>query len=357
MTYGKKHKKHLKQIAGIFFSLLLSAVFLYIAFYGVNFSQVMNILSEASIAWILISIIVWFVSHYIRALRWKVILHSVNPDITVLNALGSLMVGYGVNNVIPRFGEISRAVLLGKWERTSRTSILGTIFVERIIDLIFLAAAVVISMFLWGSSLYTNFPWLKSTMILTSAVLGIIIVVLILVIRLKNRFADIIVKLTRKLSVHLAEKISHIFEMLIAGFSSLKGTRNYLLTILLSALLMCNYALTTYVGFYTIGMENVLPVTYAMGWVLMSISAIGVVIPTPGGTGSYHTLAKAVLVFMGFSEELSLAYAVLTHIMQYVLFILLAVFFFFWLNRRSSRLFGIKEKFSDLIEETNLENL
>lgn len=267
------------------------------------------------------------------------------------------MVGYGVNNVLPRFGEISRAVLLGKWERTSRTSILGTIFVERIIDLIFLAISVLIAIFLWGSNLYEHFPWLKSTIILTSIMLGVIVLLLLLVIKLKTRFSNIIVNLTGKFSAKLAAKVAHIFDMLIAGFSSLKGSRNYLITFILSALLIFSYALTTYVGFYTISMQLAMPVTFTMAWVLMSLGAIGIVIPTPGGTGSYHTLAKAVLVLIGFTEELSLAYAVLTHIIQYVLFILLALFFFFWLNNRNSRLYGVKEKFSDLIEETNMENL
>jgi len=357
LTSDKKNKRHFKQIAGISFSVILSAVFLYIAFHGVNFSQVLNILSDTSLIWIFIYILVWFTSHYIRAARWKVILHSVKPDMSVMNVLGSLMAGYGVNNVVPRMGEISRAVLLGKWEKTSRTSILGTIFVERIIDMIFLAIAMLIAITLWGGNLYEHFPWLKSAIILTSLLLAALIIMLLLIIRFKSGFSNIIIKITGKVSAKLAGKVTYIFDMLIAGFSSLKGTRNYVITFILSVLLILSYALTTYVGFYTIGMNKILPVTFTMAWVLMSVSAIGIVIPTPGGTGSYHTLAKSVLVLIGFSEEISLAYAVLTHIVQYILFILLAIFFFLWLNSRSSKLYGVKEKFSDLIEETKLENL
>ena len=46
------------------------------------------------------------------------------------------MVGYGVNCVTPKLGEVTRAVLLGKWEKLSRSSMFGTVILERVIDLI-----------------------------------------------------------------------------------------------------------------------------------------------------------------------------------------------------------------------------
>jgi uncharacterized membrane protein YbhN (UPF0104 family) len=83
-------------------------------------------------------------------------------------------------------------------------------------------------------------------------------------------------------------------------------------------------------------------VTYTMGWVLMSISAIGVVIPTPGATGSYHALAKSTLVLLfGFGETISAAYAFLTHIISYILFILTALVMFLILNKQHINLFKL----------------
>jgi glycosyltransferase 2 family protein len=79
-----------------------------------------------------------------------------------------------------------------------------------------------------------------------------------------------------------------------------------------------------------------------MGWVLMSISAVGVVIPTPGGTGSYHLLATNTLVWLfGFNEVLSLSYATLTHGISVILFILAAVISFLILNKRHESLLKV----------------
>ena len=145
-----------------------------------------------------------------------------------------------------------------------------------------------------------------------------------------------------RFSVKLADKAAYIFKMLTEGFASLKGTRNYLLTIILSIGIMFVYALNAYLGFYTIGMQDMgIPVNFKLGWILMSISAMGVVIPTPGGTGSYHTLAKSVLVFFGFSLNVSLAYAFLTHIISFFLIIFLALISFFLLNKQHLNLLKV----------------
>ncbi len=90
-------------------------------------------------------------------------------------------------------------------------------------------------------------------------------------------------------------------------------------------------------------------ITFAMGWVLMSIAGIGVVIPTPGGTGSYHTLAKSTLMLFGFGEIISLSYAFLTHIISYILFVGSGLIFFFVLNKQHDNLFKVIEtKVDDL---------
>jgi len=96
--------------------------------------------------------------------------------------------------------------------------------------------------------------------------------------------------------------------------------------------------------------QELKPVTYEMGWVLMSIAAIGVIIPTPGATGSYHTLAKSTLVLLfGFGETVSAAYAFLTHIISYFLFIFTALFVYFVLINQKNRLIKVVEtKLDDL---------
>ena len=343
MTSDKIHHKY-GRIIKYLLSILLSVAFLYFAFQNVNVSDVFYHLSNASILWILVFIVVNLSAHFVRALRWKVILHSVKPDTSIKNLFGAIMVGYGVNCVVPRLGEVSRAVLVGKWEGLSRSSMLGAVIVERVIDIIFLALSVIVSALLWSENLYSKFPWLKSSIYLSLILMGMMIVFFYLMIKFKEKFYDVIIKLIGKISENFALKAGYIFEMLTQGFGSLKGRKNYSYTILLSVIIMLLYGLNSYVGFFTIGLQTLKPVSYEMGWIVMSISAIGVVIPTPGGTGSYHVLAASALVLLfGFGQDISLAYAVLTHGISYFLFIFSAIIVYFVIDKRHDNFFKVAE--------------
>ena len=323
-------------------SIGLAVLFLYLAFRGVDFSKVMEQVSDASLFWMLIFVATVLLGHYIRAIRWKIILHSVKPDAKMKNLFGALMIGYGVNCVTPKLGEVTRAIMLGRYEKLSKSSMFGTVIVERVIDIIALGLSVLVSVFLWSSSLYETFPWLESALYLSAALMVIILLVIFLSVKLKERFYGVFIKLVSMLSQKIADRLAYIFDMLIQGFTSLKGTKNYILTVIVTIILLSVYALGSYLGFYMLGMQSVKHVTYSMAWIIMSISAIGVVIPTPGATGSYHALAISTLVLLfGFGETISAAYAFLTHIISYFLFIITALIMFFLLNKQHASLLNI----------------
>lgn len=336
MTSGRENKLiNFRSILNFILSVALAAAFLYFAFLNVDFSDVWFHVTHANLFWGFVFATLVIFGHFLRALRWKYILHSVKPDTKLKNLFGSLMVGYGVNSVTPKLGELTRAALMGRWESISRSSMFGTVILERVIDIISLAFAILIAVLISSISLYEQFPWLESTLYITAAIILSVLMLIYMAVRFQEKFYSVIVKLFGKLSESAALTIAHIFNMLTEGFNSLKGSRNYILTILLTAVIMFVYALTSYIGFLMLDLTNV---NLSMGWVIMSISAIGVVIPTPGATGSYHTLAKSTLVLVyGFSEVIALAYAFLTHIISYLIAIIGAVICFFVLNNQKAK--------------------
>ena len=345
MTLDKKSKfGKVGLIINYGFSIILAVVFLYIAFYDVDFSEVLTIVSHANIIWVLIFIVVTMFGHYLRALRWKYILNSVKPNTSMKNLFGALMVGYGVNCVTPKLGEVTRAVLIGKWEGLSRSSMFGTVILERIIDVISLGFSVIVALLLTSVNLSEKFPWLITSLYIMAAFIIVSIVFLTLILRSREKFSKLIIKFIGKISHKLAERIAYIFTMLAEGFASLKGTKNYFWTITLTAFIIFMYAFGSYAGMLMLDMQNIQTITFGMGWIIMSISAIGVIIPTPGSTGSYHTLAKSTLVLIfGFSETISVAYAFLTHIIGYIIFIITALTMFFIVNKQKDNLIEVVE--------------
>jgi hypothetical protein len=183
---------------------------------------------------------------------------------------------------------------------------------------------------------------LETALYITAIILFAVLLMIYLSVKFRGKFYGYFLRLISKISKKVAERLGYIFDMLIQGFTSLKGTRNYILTFATSALLLLIYAFSAYLGFFMLNMQSEKEVTYVMGWILMSISAIGTVVPTPGATGSYHALAKSTLVLLfGFGETVSAAYAFLTHIISYVLFIVIAFVMFLLLNKQHTSLLNI----------------
>lgn len=319
-----------RDVVTFLISIILTVIFLYFAFQGIDFNSLLQIISNSSIFWIIISITLTLLSHYFRALRWKIIIGSIKKDISVKNLFYSLLFGYGVNSVVPRLGEVSRAVAIGHIESISRTSIMGTVIVERVIDIIVFGCCVIISAFLFEGSLYTNFSWLKPTIYFGSVIIFFVIVVLVLTIKYKENFFSAIVKLVGKFSKKIADRLIHIFEKLILGFSSLQGVKNYFITLIWSAVIMLTYASSAYLGFFIFNMNTLQNTNFREGFILMSISSIGIMIPTPGGIGSYHTITKSILSSLyGFDVNLSIAYATVMHAINYFTHVISAAILFF----------------------------
>lgn len=325
----------IKKILSYFLPLALMVLFLYFAFREVDFLKVLSILQNMSIAWLILYIVVWFFSHVVRALRWKIIIQSVKKDTSLINLFGATMVGYGVNCVVPRLGELYRGLFLGKWENISRSSMIGTIVLERVIDLLVLGFSVLISVVIYSGDLYTDIEWLKSTIYLGFFAILLMILFLFMLVKYKSKFYNAILKFIGKFSPKVADGLGRIFHLLTDGFASIKGKKNYFTVFVLSFLIMVLYALTAYVGFYVLHMNGIRDVSFSMAWVIMTISAFGVIIPTPGATGSYHLIVISVLVGLyNFSSEISGAFALLTHAITTVLFIALTFIMTMYINKR-----------------------
>ena len=139
--------------------------------------------------------------------------------------------------------------------------------------------------------------------------------------------------------------------MLVDGFSTIKGVLNYFWVIILSILVMLSYGLTSFLGLYVLNFDSTYEVSFAIGWIVMTISAFGVIIPTPGGTGSYHFISVSVLVgLFSYGQEAASAFALLTHTMSIIIFMGSMLFFIIYINRYREKLGYPKENFLSVIK-------
>ncbi len=352
MTSGNKHNKQSGgKIGGGVISIAIAAFFLYLAFRNVDLKQSFVLMENASLLYFLLFVFLFVFTNLIRTLRWKLILSGVKNDVSLLNIFSSMMIGYGINLIIPRLGEIYRAFFLGKWEGISRTSIFGTVIVERIIDILALFLATFISVLIYNGDIYSQIPWLKTTLVTGGAISTSLLLGVILIVLSGEKSYGFILNLVSRFSTKFSETLQGIFESLVEGFASVRGATKIISIIIYTALIMIFYGLNSLVAFYMLGIENFPGANYTTAWILMTISAFGIVIPTPGGIGSYHAIVIFVLTTLfGFSADSSAAYAILTHIISYFGFIFLAAVSLFFANKRQLKLGFPKQNFWSVLK-------
>ena len=83
-------------------SAALSLVFLFLAFRGTDIHQLATSIADANYAWLGISFACLMLSHAVRAYRWRYLLDPIKPSIGFRNLFSGVMIGYLMNNVLPR---------------------------------------------------------------------------------------------------------------------------------------------------------------------------------------------------------------------------------------------------------------
>ena len=100
--------------------------------------ELRNSFRVADYWWVGLSIVIGILSHYVRALRWKMMLQPLGCNPRISTTFYSVMVAYLANMAVPRLGEITRCGIVQRYEKVPFDKAVGTIVVERSIDLLML---------------------------------------------------------------------------------------------------------------------------------------------------------------------------------------------------------------------------
>jgi uncharacterized protein (TIRG00374 family) len=239
------------------------------------------------------------------------------------------MIGYALNNVIPRAGEVARPLVLAKRERIPFAGTLGTIVLERVFDILLVGVLLFISYVLYADVLLESFPELIDTA--TTMVVVFIVGLSVFIAAVLNRRIHHGVEAV--ISKIFPQKIAHALNNLFTTFTNgLRGlNRSTILplfggTILVWAL----YGLSMYVFLLALPSEELAIIGIAGTTLLLTLSAIAVAIPTPGGLGTYHYFISQtlILVFAIFSTR-AVAFATISHFAPYVTVTIIGIFFAF----------------------------
>ena len=127
---------------------LIGVLFLYFVFKGTNWADLMLKFKQTNYWWIAAGMSVSVISHYIRAYRANMLYKALDYTVSGKNSFYAVMIGYMMNYIIPRAGEVSRCASLLKTNDIPVNKSLGTVVTERIFDVVILFILLLVVFFI-----------------------------------------------------------------------------------------------------------------------------------------------------------------------------------------------------------------
>jgi len=144
-----KTKSSLISVLKVIIPLGLGCFLIWYTYDGLNPEQraeLFDAFGRANLGWLLLSIVLGWLSHMSRAYRWSFLLEPIGYQTSFWNRYHTTMIGYFVNMLVPRAGEASRAVFLQNAEKVPFEKSFGTIIAERAVDLLMLGSIALITL-------------------------------------------------------------------------------------------------------------------------------------------------------------------------------------------------------------------
>ena len=270
-------------------------IFILHYFFGKNTDSLQRDLLKVDYLYVILSMVFGSWAYVNRGFRWIVLIDALGYKTSKTNSVSAVSVGYFTNLFIPRAGEISRCTALNKSDDIPVDKLFGTILIERVIDFVFLVAGLFLAVLLKFGEIVRSINEYKKIDNSESShtkfiVLLVIVIVALILYFLRNKI--------KNLSYY--QKVLDFIDGLKEGFRSIKKMKNKSYFWFHTFSIWIMYFLMTYVCFHAIPETSHLGISD--GLFLLILGGIGMVIPAPGGIGSYHLIVMIGLVALQIPE-------------------------------------------------------
>lgn len=330
-------KSALKLLLGIG----VAAVFLWLSLRQVEWAELGALLGTLRWGWFVPFAMLALLSHYARAFRWKLLLEAEEgKPVHALTLFTGLMYGYVANIAIPRLGEVMRSVYVTRREEVHLPKVIGTVVVERLLDVVFLIISMAIVFFLMLSdqtvlASVVGEEGVARLEFMFSWTFWVMVVLASATVFYGIRHAYRILASREYPEGGWKHRLSVMSHQFAAGLVSIRRTGRPALFWTLSIVMWGGYTFMSLVPFWAFP-EAVRPDNlFEAALVIAVVGSLGFALPSPSGLGTYHYVVSQTLITLyAFHLNDALAYALLNHTANLLVMLLAAPVLLVWNRMR-----------------------
>lgn len=283
-------------------------IYKYNEFTPEQLTEMRGYFENANYFYIYLSLFIAIFGFASRAYRWKFSIEQMGYHSRFYNNLMAVCVAYFMNLTIPRSGEVSRALILKKYENIPFDKAFGTIVAERVVDFLIFLLFVIVSFIL-------QFNVLKEYIIEKIPIEKLI---LVLIISFVGGIVFLLIWMYSNWKIIL--KVKQKFSGLVEGMTSILKMKNKWAFLFHSLFIWFSYLLMFYVTIFALEETSSIGLgAVVIGFVFGSL-AIGF---TNGGFGAYPLLVAEIFMLYGIPDTAGTAFGWLVWTSQTVLMIIL----------------------------------
>jgi glycosyltransferase 2 family protein len=298
--------------------------------------------SDLNYFWIAVSLMFSILAQLSRAMRWNMLIRPLGYKPRLYNSYLSVLMLYFVNLLLPRAGEVFRCTILSKYEKIPFTKLAGTVFVERMADLIMLLILAVVIL-LSQSSVFIAFfdthPEVRQNFVnLFSArniILGLALILLLVIGFLTFKY--FFKKNKTAKGTTLLKKMRLMKQNFISGIQSISKLENKWLFIGHTVFIYVMWLFMLYVIF--LAYEPTRHVSLQTGMITFLMGGLAMLAPVQGGIGPWHFMVYETLFIYGIDKADGKVFALIAHAstnLVYLVFGLIALLIIPILNKPKS---------------------
>lgn len=293
----------MKKIFNLSAGFALGGILLFFTFRGKNMADVWHSIAAADLLLSVASLFLMLLVFVLRAARWQLLLREAGTPVAFYDVLSSLGMGYFVNCITPKFGEVARCLSLQRNADIPLANSLGTVISERVYDIAVLALGLAL-IFAAEMTRLSSLASLISQQ--TTALFGahaiwygflsfVTVVSFIIIFR----------KQIGRIGVF--SRASHFFRQVGQSVAQSFSLTRYWLFIGYTIGIWLTLILVNYVFLHAM---NIAGADMHFAVIVLFISSIGWALPAPGGVGTSHFIVLQLFLAFGKSEESGLAFGV-----------------------------------------------